>query len=114
MHKLCLHFVPDRRLLAALLLAVTATAARANLLSNGSFEGPALTSGSGYYSGYTPDHWSGGAGMFWAAEEQGGWPAPKDGRQFDDLGQTGRSLSQSVSLAPGTYTLTWYDNAAIG
>jgi hypothetical protein len=95
-------------------LIAAAPVAQANLLLNGSFEAPVQLA-DGIYFGITPTDWSGGAVLFRGEPSPGSWPSPQHGEQFEDIGFTGYSLSQSFDLTDaGAYTLTWYDNAALG
>lgn len=105
--------------LASCNLAVTvcvgagvSTAHAANLIQNGSFEAP-VEPGTGIYSA-TPAEWTGGAFIFQGTIA--GWPAPEVGIQFDDMGNGGSpALTQVVDIPlAGSYTLTWFDNEAIG
>ena len=92
-----------------------------NLVSNGSFEQPARSTPDSW--GYTlPDDWIQNADANHAPAifngSVPGWPAPEEGSQFLDIGNTAgfnAGVHQTFTVTvPGTYDLTWFDNAAIG
>ena len=84
-----------------------------NLITNGSFESPAEPANSENW-GAVPTGWSGGKIIFNGS--WGGWPSPEDGNQHDDIGNGfDGGLSQTFNVpVTGQYSLTWFDNEAVG
>lgn len=102
-------------LLATTTLLVAAVPAQANLLSNGSFEGPFVTSD--YCYGCVAGGWSGPAPMIHASS--GAWGNPQGlggysfGLQLVGL-QNASYIEQTINLAAGSYQLTWNDAGRAG
>jgi len=109
---------------AGLLLAVgfstsiAVPVARANLLSNGSFESP-VVSANNVTLGILPTGWT-QAGTSLPGIFNGnvsGWPSPQNGNQFVDIGNAGinAAISQGFTvITSGSYQLTWFDNTGTG
>lgn len=93
------------------------SAAAQNLILNGSFESPVITSNS--YQAISPTDWlpSGTPDAFLHNGNSGDpsvWPLPQDGQQFGNVGNTASafSLSQAFTItSPGLYVLRWYDSS---
>ena len=102
-------------LMALAALAGTAQTAQANLLNNGSFENPNRGSDTYCYMGGScaTDSWTGGAVIIAMNSGAWGWPNQPAGyaygQQLISL-QNSLSVSQTVSLAAGQYTLDWADS----
>lgn len=94
-----------------------------NLIANGSFEFPTITSNS-FILNTTPTDWLGGSGVFNSSDH--GWnynggraiiPPAEDGGQYADISNDARAVGGTLSTlltiaSPGTYVLTWLDNTA--
>jgi hypothetical protein len=83
----------------------------ANLILNGGLELPAIPANS--IEHVTPTDWSGCCTIFNGTFIEAGttWPSPEEGNQFVDIGNSGTSLSQTISITTeGNYVLSWYDN----
>ena len=92
-----------------------------NLISNGNFEQPALSSPNDFQFVLPTDWIQNADANSLPAIFRGtyaGWPSPEEGSQFLDIGNTaGNSagVHQTFTVTvPGTYELTWFDNAGIG
>jgi hypothetical protein len=103
--------------LASALLAVgltsgIVTTANANLLINGSFETPDLTSGV-HLGVAPPTGWTGSGNNYGILDSSGPsispYPAAQNGGQY--LYTSAAHVTQGFTIAtPGAYLLTWFDN----
>lgn len=84
-----------------------------NLIINGSFESPVEPANA--FTVAVPTGWSGGV---WIANGNPyNWePTPEDGNQYDDIGHgSSGPISQTFNVpVTGQYSLTWFDNEAVG
>lgn len=103
------HRLQAMAFLAAVLGCLHAPSANANLILNGSFEGPNIAPNTSSFA--TPDDWIGGYNIFTAGV--GGAPAPQHGAQYENIGYgVYLELSQTFNLVnAGSYLLTWYDSS---
>lgn len=101
--------------------AIMAVAARGqNLILNGSFEQPVVTSNTYQTATPTSWNWSGGtSGYIFNGNVPSGfngyvadWPPPQDGQQFADIGPSSYGpLSQAFTIThQGDYVLNWFNN----
>jgi hypothetical protein len=98
--------------LAGIGFMLFAPAAFSNLIQNGSFESPVLSSGAVQQVTPTAWTWTGNPGFIF--NTIGGVSlVAQHGDQFVDIGNTSAfSLKQDFSIVnTGVYELTWYDNA---
>lgn len=85
----------NRHRVTALILALPllVNSAYANLIINGSFEGPVLNE-NGIYQFVQPASWGGGISYYFRGALGGGWPAPQEGMQFVDLNRKLRHFAE--------------------
>ena len=81
-----------------------------NLIQDGSFESPVITSNT-YQWGIIPDDWTvgnPGDSIVFNGTNGIGFPTAEDGQQYFDIGGAA-SISQAFTIStPGEYQLTWY------
>jgi choice-of-anchor C domain-containing protein len=112
----------------ALLIAVGSSGAKANLILNGSFEVPLVTT-SPFYANYGPvsgdQNYGGTSFTDWTipsgnvdvvASRPGGWQAQAGSQSLDLFGNVAGTISQSFATTLGqAYTLSfWYSNNGYG
>jgi PEP-CTERM motif len=96
---------------AALSAAAAGSARATEVLTNGSFEGPAIGSGAYTYPGSTLDSWTYGGSALVGATGSNAWygsapPAGQDGDQFAALQGTS-TLSQTFTMVGTTLDISW-------
>ena len=110
----------------AILSSASVLHAQTNLIQNGSFESPLITSNT-FETGIAPVDWTiaGTSGapasyLFNGVPSNntgltGSWPGPEDGLQYEDIGDNPQaSLYQDFTISSsGSYDLSWFDDSFI-
>jgi len=85
-----------------------------NLLLNGSFESPAISSNTTQHTAPSSWTWGSSVGLIFNGNLGSTWPLPQEGQQFVDIGNESiYTLSQTFTVTnQGVYVLSWHDSSA--